>query len=173
MAMMISWVARVNPSHPYLENDPAPSFAPTICAFHLGFGLVAERNEHAERFEDALWKLKRLLSPQIIRKLSNFAFVRNSLGGVSQPDNTYLRTQLNGDCLGQEAPFVVGDRPSLYKQLRCREMPRSEDILKHISALRERQEPPANRDVLYTTLVEALRTEKKLWILSLAKRSYG
>ena len=25
---MISWVARVNPSHPYLENDPAPSFDP-------------------------------------------------------------------------------------------------------------------------------------------------
>ena len=24
---------------PYLENDPAPSFAPTICAFHLGFSL--------------------------------------------------------------------------------------------------------------------------------------
>ena len=28
MAMMISWVARVNPSHPYLENDPAPPFDP-------------------------------------------------------------------------------------------------------------------------------------------------
>ena len=25
---MISWVAPVNPSHPYLENDPAPSFDP-------------------------------------------------------------------------------------------------------------------------------------------------
>ena len=36
---MISWVMPVNPSHPYLENDPAPSFAPTICAFHLGFSL--------------------------------------------------------------------------------------------------------------------------------------
>ena len=40
MAVMISWVMPVNPSHPYLENDPAPSFAPTICAFHLGFSLV-------------------------------------------------------------------------------------------------------------------------------------
>ena len=29
----------MNPSHPYLENDPAPSFDPTICAFHLGFSL--------------------------------------------------------------------------------------------------------------------------------------
>ena len=36
---MTSWVMPVNPSHPYLENDPAPSFAPTICAFHLGFSL--------------------------------------------------------------------------------------------------------------------------------------
>ena len=26
--MMISWVKPVNPSHPYLENDPAPSFDP-------------------------------------------------------------------------------------------------------------------------------------------------
>ena len=37
--MMISWVAPVNPSHPYLENDPAPSFDRNICAFHLGFSL--------------------------------------------------------------------------------------------------------------------------------------
>ena len=42
MGMMISWVMPVNPSHPYLENDPAPSFAPTICAFHLGFSLVLQ-----------------------------------------------------------------------------------------------------------------------------------
>ena len=39
MAMMISWVAPVHPSPPYLENDPAPPFVPTICAFHRGFGL--------------------------------------------------------------------------------------------------------------------------------------
>ena len=44
MAMMISWVMPVNPSHPCLENDPAPSFAPTICAFHLGFSLGQSLN---------------------------------------------------------------------------------------------------------------------------------
>ena len=43
MAMMISWVAPVNPSHPYLENDPAPSFDRNICAFHLGFSLVVSQ----------------------------------------------------------------------------------------------------------------------------------
>ena len=123
--------------------------------------LVAENNEYAERFEDALWKLKRLLSPQVIKKLSNYTFLRNSLGGVTQPSNTFLHTQPNGICLGQEAPFVVGDRPSLYKLLGCREVPRSEDILKHISGLRERRNPPANPDILYTTLVEILRSERK------------
>ena len=123
--------------------------------------LVAEDNEYAKRFEEALWNLKRLLSPQVIKKLSNYPFVRNSLGGISQPGNTYLRTQLNDVCLGREAPFVVGGRPSLYRRLGCQEVPRSADILKHISTLRERQEPPVNRDVLYTTLVETLRTEKQ------------
>ena len=39
MAMMISWVAPVNPSHPYLENDRLRRLTPTICAFHLGFSL--------------------------------------------------------------------------------------------------------------------------------------
>ena len=39
MAMMISWVAPVNPSHPYLENDRPRRLTPTICAFHLGFSL--------------------------------------------------------------------------------------------------------------------------------------
>ena len=54
--MMISWVMPVNPSHPYLENDPTPSFAPTICAFHLGFSLVLQRlflwqGDFREQFE--------------------------------------------------------------------------------------------------------------------------
>ena len=35
--MTIGLVARVKPSHPYLEDDPAPPS--TICAFHLGFDL--------------------------------------------------------------------------------------------------------------------------------------
>ncbi len=123
--------------------------------------LVAEDNEYAERFEEALWNLRHFLSPQVIRKLSNYPFVRISLGGVTKPGDAYLRTQLNDVCLGREAPFVVGDRPSLYKRLGCQEVPRSSDILKHISALRERQEPPAEPDTLYATLVESLRTEKQ------------
>ena len=63
MAMMISWVMPVNPSHPYLENDPAPSFAPTICAFHLGFsleensGLLSVESEASRTFTGYLWEM--------------------------------------------------------------------------------------------------------------------
>ena len=124
--------------------------------------LVAENNEHAQQFEDAIWNLRPLLSLQVIKKISTYAFVRNSLRGVSQPGNTYLHTPQNDVCLGREAPFVVGNRPSLYRQIGCQESPRSADILKHISGLRNRQEPPANRDVLYATLVDALQKEKKV-----------
>ena len=49
MAMMISWVAPVNPSHPYLENDPAPSFDRNICAFHRGFSLVTLRRSKTDQ----------------------------------------------------------------------------------------------------------------------------
>ena len=54
MALMISWVMPVNPSHPYLENDPAPSFALTICAFHLGFSLERREKTEKQRTEGAI-----------------------------------------------------------------------------------------------------------------------
>ena len=47
MAMMISWVELVNPSHLYLENDQLRRLTPTICAFHLGFSLVPFSLEYA------------------------------------------------------------------------------------------------------------------------------
>ena len=58
MAMMISWVAPVNPPHPYLENDPAPSFDRNICAFHLGFSLVRWRWKRINKTIDEIWTRK-------------------------------------------------------------------------------------------------------------------
>ncbi len=46
MAMMISWVELVNPSHLYLENDQLRRLTPTICAFHLGFSLGVDWGNH-------------------------------------------------------------------------------------------------------------------------------
>ena len=38
--MKIGLVPSVKPSYPSLKNDPARRLTSTICAFHLGFGLV-------------------------------------------------------------------------------------------------------------------------------------
>ena len=116
--------------------------------------------ELAGRFEETLWHLRELLSPQVVSKLSRIAFVRNSLGGLSPPHQTYLRTSLNESCLGEETPFVISERAPLYKRLRCPSTPRSEDIFRHITAFRERDQAPSNPEVLYATLVETLKIEK-------------
>ena len=136
--------------------------------------LVAENNEYAERFEEALWNLRRLLSPQVLRKLSHYAFVRNSLGGVSQPGNTYLRTPLNGVSLGQETPFVVGDRPSLYRPgLGAK---KSHGLLIFSSTfplfgtVRNHQQTAMSCTPLWWM---CFRRKNRSWILSLTKRSYG
>ena len=122
--------------------------------------LVTQRPELADKFEEALWRLRQLLTPQTISKLSQIAFVRNSLGGLSQPSRTYLRTPLNVSCLGEETPFVISRRAPLYKLLRCPSTPRSEDIFRHLTVLRERNQPPSHPEVLYTALVETLKMEK-------------
>ena len=122
--------------------------------------LVTQRPELADKFEEALWHLRQLLTPPTVSRLSQIAFVRNSLGGLSQPPRTYLRTSLNVSCLGEETPFVISGRAALYKKLRCPSTPRSEDIFRHLTALRERNEPPNHPEVLYTSLVETLKMEK-------------
>ena len=120
---------------------------------------VARHPEIAGEFEVTLWKLKRLLSPTVIKKLSQIPIVPNSNGGFSPPAKTYLPTKLNKSSLGQEAPFVISKRVSLYEKLGCPSTPRSEDILAHIEALRERNCQPSDADVLYTALVETLKKE--------------
>ena len=41
--MMISWIKPVNPSHPYLENDPGPSFDPHHLRLSAGEGSKGPR----------------------------------------------------------------------------------------------------------------------------------
>ena len=58
--MNIGLVAPVKPSHPYLDNDPAPPFGPTICAFHLGFSLISQLS--SPKFARS-WVKKKMVPP--------------------------------------------------------------------------------------------------------------
>ena len=115
----------------------------------------------AERCSNTLWKMRRLLDSKVISQLSTIPFLSNTLGGLTSPLDTYLPTSLNLACLGSEAAFVIGERRSLYKQLGCLTVPRSEDIVAHIERLRERGEAPEDAKILYATLVQTLRMEGK------------
>ena len=68
MAMMISWVAPVNPSHPYLENDRLRHLTPTICAFHLGFslGLLFEYRLYSHELHQRHRLVNRNLRPNLL-----------------------------------------------------------------------------------------------------------
>ena len=102
MAMMISWVAPVNPSHPYLENDPAPSFDRNICAFHLGFSLaIAEKCIDLSRIPD-----ERELETRIVANLDSSNSVSESM--VCDYLKQYVRflpvpVFVNGRVISQES----------------------------------------------------------------------
>ena len=123
--------------------------------------LVQKNPDMAESCASALWTMRRLLDSKIISQLSTVPVVRNSLGGLTCPPDTYLRTSLNETCLGPETPFVIGEHLELYEILGCRTTPRSQDILEHIQALRLSGQKPENAKVLYVTLVQALKLERK------------
>ena len=77
---------------------------------------VEEHPASSHDFEQALSKLQNLLTRQTVSRLFHIPFIRNSLGGLSRPSETYLSTPLNKSCLGEEAPFVISS-PSLYRRL--------------------------------------------------------
>ena len=125
-------------------------------------GLVQQNPEMAESCANTLWKMRRLFDPKIIAQLSTLPFLRNTLGGLTSPLDTYLPTDLNLACLGSEAAFVKGGHRSLYEQLGCLSAPRSEDIISYIERLRESGDKPENAKVLYAALVRALESEGEL-----------
>lgn len=122
---------------------------------------VTQRPELAEGFEETLWRLRSLITRPVVEEFSHLAFLRSPLGGLVAPPDLYLKSALNTNCLGKDAPFVSGSWNGLYKRLGCMDKPRSSDILVHLSSLTERGHPPSRPEVLYPALVDALRKERQ------------
>lgn len=119
--------------------------------------------EHADGFEGTLQGLRKILTRPIIAQLHAIPFLRRCKeagGGVSTPKDLYLRNQLNCVCLGDTAPYVDGSRSALYKLLGCRETPEADDIKNNLQRLSGTNQKPEKLEVIYTTLVEALRAER-------------
>ena len=116
MALMISWVMPVNPSHPYLENDPAPSFAPTICAFHLGFSLgvhgavIVEANAGLGFYNDVIIPFGRHATDA---DDSFDALVPEHVGAKLYPECWAIHSWI----VASRAPFVVAHRIAVWEGL--------------------------------------------------------
>jgi hypothetical protein len=119
--------------------------------------LIKDRPELAESFEGVLQQLGKVLNRSLVTKLSQVPFLRDSLGGISAPTSIYIRNRLNSICLDDTAPFMQGNRISLYKQLGCRERPKAEDI---VEGLRMLSDKPKQPEIIYAALASALRMEK-------------
>jgi len=118
--------------------------------------LVKDNPEFAEDFEKTLQQLSSLLTRPLAKKLSQLPFLRDSKGGVSAPIEIYIRNRLNQACLGDDVPFVQGNRVRLYRQLGCREKPKVHDIVEH---LKRQHDKPEQLEVIYAALASALRME--------------
>lgn len=122
--------------------------------------LIEKRPELSDYFEETLQLASKLLNPGTIKHLKSISFLRSSRGDIQSPPEIYLRNSINNICLGEDAPFVMGTRTKLYKQLGCREEPKEEDIVNHIANLRERNEALAKPEAVYSAFVKALNKEK-------------
>jgi len=127
----------------------------------IRFALHVENNpDLAESFEETLQLMRSLLKPSVVNQLSKLRFLRSTLNNIAAPSELYLKNNINLACLGNESPFVEGSRVSLYKRLECMDKPKHTDIINHLSNLRASGRKPERPEILYPTLVEALKFER-------------
>lgn len=120
---------------------------------------LVERPHLAARFENTLYEFRSLLTRSTVSKLRPIAFLRSRAGGLIAPENAYIHSTTLVHALGENAPYAVGPRESLYKRLGCRTWPSSNDIIAHLKELLSVGRPPSRPDIVYPLLVEALRVE--------------
>ena len=124
--------------------------------------IVVTRPDLAQEFEETLQRFSKLLTKKESEQLRTVAFLQSSQGKLASPSTLYLRTPRNVACLGDDAMFVAGSRTTLYKRLGCMEQPKVEDLLNYLSRLRLQGSKPNQPEILYPTLVEALKAGKRL-----------
>ncbi len=149
LAKRVEFLRRLRIRRKLLADDFL-RFAPTI----------GEDAAVASRFEDLLNKHQHLLTPKTIASLRSVPFLHSRTGSLLEPERLHLPTTANLACLGSDDPLVAGDNNSLYRRLRCRELPSSETLLGVVRRLKQSGVPPTRPEIFYPALVSALRAEK-------------
>jgi hypothetical protein len=119
--------------------------------------IVAEQPEMAEDFEEALHRLRSLLTQPTIKRLGPIAFLRSTKGGLVAPGRCYVDTADLMNSVGPDVDFAAGTHTSLHERLGCQTDADADDVVRFLTTLREAGQAPARPEVLYPVLVEGLR----------------
>ena len=111
--------------------------------------------------QSAIRGLPQLLTRTVIPQLQGIRFIETASGAVCVPSDVYIRSERLVDLLGDAAPYAVNWPDSLLKTLGCRPDPFADDILAHLTELREAGDRPKKPALIYPALVNALHQEKR------------
>ncbi|NPT54900.1 DUF3883 domain-containing protein [Paraburkholderia elongata] len=122
---------------------------------------LAERPEMAERFAKLLTENPKLLHPAIVEELRAIPCLKARSGQLVAPATLHLDTATNRLCIGDNDRIVGGTNDLLYRKLKLKVAPDSETLLDLIKCRRAEGRAPNRPDLLYPTLVEAIRSERR------------
>jgi hypothetical protein len=122
---------------------------------------LADRPEMAERFEKLLTENLKLLSTAEIEELRAIPCIKARSGQLVAPATLHLDTITNRLCIGDNDQIVGGTNDLLYRKLKLKIVPDSETLLDIIKCRRAEGSAPNRPDLLYPTLVDAIRRERR------------
>jgi len=123
---------------------------------------VRSNPELADVFEATLQRYENILKQRDWNRLSEIPFLKWSGGppdDLEAPKDLYLRKVDTEAALGDRAKFPSGTKASLYRKLKCMELPKVSSIILHISDLRTIGAELPNAERVYPVLVDALKAE--------------
>lgn len=123
-------------------------------------GLHVTAVDVAERFEAILWERRKHLTARTVGRLAHAKFLRSTTGEIESPGALYISNRATIASVGGQAGFVAGSHIQLYRRLGCADQPRAADIVANLATMSNRGEAPAEPDILYPALVNALRAER-------------
>jgi len=115
--------------------------------------------ERAGRFEKLLADNLKLLNSKIVREMKGIAFLKARSGRLMNPERLHLDTAANRLCVDDEDLIVGGANEILYRKLGLKTAPGSDTLLSVIETHRQEGTAPPRPDILYPTLVEAIKRE--------------
>lgn len=108
----------------------------------------------------ALQRFAKLLTAQVVKRLRDLAFLETATGELVAPSHAYERNARTMVALGPEHPWPLAEYGSLTRRLKCREDPRTDDILARLRELQASGTPLLQADVVYRLLHGAAKTER-------------